>query len=263
MNDHRLREQRLSTLQRWAETIPATLATLHERHGHHVHLRPTTSGLTLVGLTPERPQRGKGGFHDVRLLVDQFEELFDEHCVSSGHGRATPEKVVQSALLRDAYEHGRSMRLLNVATATTNDPVDVVFLTDELSLPDRGSEICCDILALRPLSADLYRPVVLELKSARDMRRLVEQVTRYAELVVGHREAFSRLAETLLERPVRLADECERWILWPRLERRREGSEHEPREAELGAASIRVFTYGWDSGELRLRGGATPKSHRQ
>lgn len=34
--------------------------------------------------------------------------------------------------------------------------------------------------------------------------------------------------------------------------------QHEPREAELGAAGIWVFTYGWESGQLRLRDWGTP-----
>lgn len=256
MSEHDARVRRLAAIERWAKEIPATLSLLHERHGHHVHLRPTTGGVTLLGLTPDRPQRGTGGHRNMNRLVDDFDTLFDEHCVPTDHGRETSEKAVQSALIRDAYEHGRSMEMIGMATARTNDRVAPIFAADELSLPDAGGEICCDMLALRPLAGEIHRPVVIELKWKRQMKRLVEQVTRFADLVEEHHKSFSGVAQALLGRPVQLADECERWIVWPRLE----GREDEPREAALATHGIRVFTFWWEGRGLRLRGWSAPGS---
>lgn len=256
MSDHDAREKRLATIGRWAREIPETLGILHERHGRQVHLRPTTGGVTLLGLTLDRPQRGKGGFCDMQRLRDNFDQLYEQHCVATGHRRATSEKAVQSALIRDAYEHGRSMRLFDTATAPTNDAVAPIFVVDELSLPDAGGEICCDLVALRPIAPETYRPVVIELKWTRQKKRLIEQVTRYADLVEEHRGSFELIAQSLLARPVRLVGECDRWIVWPALEER----DSEPWVPDFAAHQIRVFTYWWAGSELRLRAWAAPPS---
>jgi len=62
------------------------------------------------------------------------------------------------------------------------------------------------------------------------------------------------IAGAVLERPVNLVPECERWIVWPLPLK----SETEPRETELGAQGIRVFTYKESGERFRLRGWSAP-----
>ena len=251
---HVRREKRLSNLLRWSKEIQAPLRTLHEKYGHDVHLRPTSKGVTLLGLTPERPQRGKSGFRNLSRLVENFEQLFAEHCQPADHGRPTPEKALQSALIRNAYMQERVMSLLGDATKNTNDEVAPIFVADELALPTEGGRVVCDIFAVRALGGGVFRPMVIELKSKREMTRLIEQVGVYASLVEEHATAFAALAKVLLERDVQLEQKCERWIVWP------EGRKGQPdrREGELAEHGIRVVTYEAVGGGFVFRAGEAP-----
>jgi len=233
-------KERLEKLVRWASPIPAAIERLHGMHGPIAHLRPTSNGVTLVGLAPDRPQRGKGGFRNLDQLVEDSPAIFEKYCVGTDQGRDTPEKELQSLLLRDAYSHGRRMSLLEQAIAASDDPAELLFVADELALPlgDRR-RIVCDLLAVRILDDGRHRPVVIELKSERAMKRLVEQVSAFAALVDEHREAFQSLASALLETDIELEGPCERWIIWPAPASGR----REPRTQELAEVDIRVVNY--------------------
>jgi hypothetical protein len=106
--------------------------------------------------------------------------------------------------------------------------------TEGCVLPVDGGHMVCDLLALRG-----SRPVAIELKPGRAMKRLVEQVTGYAALVEEHRVLFANLFSVVLGRPVKLQSPCERWIVWPHPT----GHHRDPREDELAGLGIRVVGY--------------------
>ena len=180
----------------------------------------------MIGLHPERPQRGKGASTNLQRLAANFEDEFSRHCITCDHGRPTPEKRLQSYLLASAYRSHRHM--VDLRTEGENPPS---FITDELALPVEGGRIVCDLLALHG-----NRPVAIELKPSRAMTRLVEQVTGYARLVEAHLDTFAELFGVMLGRSFGLQAQCERWIVWPH------PSAHarDPREEELARHGIRV-----------------------
>jgi len=186
----------------------------------------------MVGLLPGRPQRGKGGYRNLERLAQDFENEFRKHCVDIDQGRPTEEKRLQSWLVADAYTHERRMAALATSTGT-----ELVFATDEIPLPTATGRIVCDILAARPIENGVYAPVVVELKSERAMKRLVEQVTTYAELVDEHLALFAELYGALLGSKVELRGACEKWIVWPAI------GDQEPRTEELGKLGIRLVGY--------------------
>ena len=227
-----LRDQQRDRLQRtidWARKIEDVLADVRQRHLGAVHFRPASTGISMVGLRPDRPQRGKSGITNLDRLAADFDELFREHCVDCDHGRPTPEKRLQSFLVAAAY---RSERRL--APLSAGDEVPLVFVTDELSLPTEDGRIVCDLLALHGT-----RPVIIELKPAREMKRLVQQVTSYAALVEAHLDLFAELYSVILDDASSLEPPCERWIVWPAVEKH----ERDPREDELAELGIRVVGY--------------------
>lgn len=177
------------------------------------------------------------GVRDLARLAKDFERLFETHCRDVDHRRSTGEKALQSALIREAYGSGRRLASLNTASARTDDPVELVFVTDEIPLPVVGGKIVCDVLALRR-DAGRSTPVLLELKDDRMLTRLVEQVESYAALVDAHRELFAALFGALLGEDVRFDGATEKWIVWPAA-----GMTSDPREQELAAKRIRVVGY--------------------
>lgn len=145
-------EQRahLDAVVDWAQKIHTHLGAL-QRANSSVHFRPGARGVSMVGLLPERPQRGKSNLRDLPRLAQELEAQFARHCRDVPRGRATPEKRLQSYLVSDAYAHDRRMDSLERAAAAAGEPL--VFVTDEIVIrplePDGIGKIVCDLLALR------------------------------------------------------------------------------------------------------------------
>lgn len=242
-DDHRcvdLRERQrrhLEAVASWAERIRTTLGPILEAHAGQVHFRPGSKGVAMVGLLPDRPQRGKSGLRDLDRVAQDFDSLFAQHCQEVEQGRVTGEKVLQSFLIAEAYRNSRRLVPINSASKATGDPVELVFITDEIPVPIDDGKVVCDILALRRDGAR-STPVLLELKDARMLTRLVEQVDDYAALMDAHVESFEKLYAAVLGEPVKFDRPTEKWIVWPAA-----GDGVDPREAELAEMGIRVVAY--------------------
>lgn len=235
-----LQRQRLRATVEWARKIRTTLQPVIDKHGDRVHFRPSSTGVAMVGLLPDRPQRGKSGITNLPRVVANFEPMFASHCRDIEHGRATGEKALQSYLIREAQKNGRLMIPINAASQGTDDPVELAFVTDEIPLPVEEGKVVCDILALRR-DGGRSTPVLLEVKDARKLTRLVEQVEGYAALMDEHAHLFAKLFEALLGKPVKFDGPTEKWIVWPAARER-----PEPRKHEVRTTGIRVVGYRLD-----------------
>jgi hypothetical protein len=244
------RERRLKETIGWAAKLRATLHPILEACGDRVHFRPSSSGVSMIGLLPNAPQLGMEPVQNLDRLARDFEMLFARHCEKLAPGRDTPEKALQSFLIRDAYARGRHMDAIRRAST---DATDLIFVTDEISLPTITGERKCDLLALRRDGAR-WVPVLIELKSRRAQKELVEQVTVYARLIDEHAALFSELYSALLGEPVVLDQPTEKWIVWPSA-----GIGPDPREAELGAIGIRVVGYDEIAGSHKFIVGPPPR----
>ncbi len=229
--------QHIEAVAEWAAKIRQTLGATLEAHGGRVHFRPGSKGVAMVGLLPDRPQRGKSGLRDLERVAQNFEVLFAEHCRHVPHGRVTGEKALQSFLISEAYRNERTLVSLNGASKETSHPVELVFVTDEIPLPIEGGKIVCDILALRR-DGGRCTPVLIELKDARMLTRLVEQVESYSALIDEHAEAFAKLYEAILGEPLRFDDLAERWIVWPS-----SGGKADLHEEAFAEKHIRIVGY--------------------
>jgi hypothetical protein len=230
----------LAGVIRWAKEIHKHLQPVLDAHRGQVHFRPSSGGVAMVGLIPERPQRGKSGIRDLERLAADFDAEFRKHCIEIEQGRSTAEKALQSWLIAEAYRSKRQLVSLNHASEATPSPVALVFVTDEIAIPttaDRRGRIVCDILACR-VFVDRVVPVAIELKTERQLTRLVEQVTKYAALVDEHTDVFTELFSATLGAPVGTMDGCEKWIVWPLA-----GDRRDPCEEQLAKAGIRVAGY--------------------
>jgi hypothetical protein len=241
--------RRLEKTITWARKIRGSLQPLLDAHGDRVHFRPSSTGIAMVGLLHDRPQRGKSGITNVDRLARDFEATFGVHCRDIDQGRPTGEKALQSFLIRESYKNGRRIEPINVASRETNAPVDLVFVTDEIPLPLAGGKIVCDVLALRRDSGR-STPVLLELKDDRILTRLVEQVEGYSALVDEHADLFAEFYGALLGEEIRFDGPTEKWIVWPAA-----GAGKDPREDELAVQGIRVVSYAERDGAYALKVG--------
>lgn len=232
----------------WAGRIRETLDPIALGRAGDVHFRPSSGGVAMVGLQADRPQRGKSGFRDLDRLAREFEDLYERHCVSVSQGRPTPEKQLQSWLTGNAYRHERRMVALDSALA---DGVETLFVADELALPvAENRRVVCDMLALRRAPDGTCRPAVIELKAAREMTRLIEQVQGYSACVEALSAHFERLFTSVLGYDITFAGPPEQWIVWPQA-----GETADPREDALAAQGIRLVGYREDGAGFALRAG--------
>ena len=231
----------------YAMQIREKLEDLALSQDGRVHFRPTSHGITIVGLLPQRPQRGKGG-HSADKLVRDFEAEFRKHCEAIPQGRLTPEKRIQSFLIGNAYKHQRRFQVLPLAERCSS----VYFITDELPAFSEEGKIVCDILALYQ-TPDEMLPVVMELKTKRQMAKLVEQLERYAAIIKQQHKQFERLFSAVLGEQIRFSGPSERWLVWPAA-----GSGADRREAELARQGIRVVQYSPDGGGYSFHVGTRP-----
>lgn len=208
----------------------------------------------MVGLLADRPQRGER-ITNLQTFLSDFEALFNTHCRDVEHLRVTGEKALQSHLIREAQVHGRMMSL-NLASDATDNPVELLFITDEISLPvengKKNGEMVCDILALRR-DGGRSTPVLIELKDRRQLTRLVAQVERYAGLIDQHSNLFAELYGALLGEEVAFDGPAERWILWPSA-----GSGPDERTLELQSKGIRLVGYTEATGGYSFVAGPAP-----
>jgi hypothetical protein len=225
-----------STIE-WARRIHETFGPLQQAHGDRVHFRPSSTGVAMVGLHPDRPQRGKSGITNLRRVVADFERMFAAHCLDIDHRRVTGERRLQSYLIREAYAHNRRLAPINTASLETEDAVELLFITDEIALPTEEGKTVCDMLALRHDKGRLT-PVLLELKYARQRKRLVEQVETYSRSLDDHAGLFAELYGALLGESVTFDGPTEKWIVWPAV-----GNGNDPWEGELQGGGIRIVGY--------------------
>lgn len=66
----------------------------------------------MVGLLPDRPQRGQSRITNLKSLAANFETWFELHCRNVDHGRDTGEKALQSFLVANAQRSGRGLYLI-------------------------------------------------------------------------------------------------------------------------------------------------------
>lgn len=191
----------------------------------------------MIGLLPDRPQRGKSGLRNLGAVAAGFDAMYATHCRNIAQGRVTGEKALQSFLIRESFKNGRKLQAINEASKLTDEPVDLTFVTDEIPMPRADGKIVCDILALRR-DGNRVTPAVVELKDDRLLSRLIEQVEGYSLLVEEHSELFGRLFGALLGEEVRFDGPAEKWIVWPAA-----GVGKDPREDDLAKRGIRVVSY--------------------
>lgn len=223
-----------------------------QRRYPDVHFRPGAGGIAMVGLRPESPQRGRSGITDIEKFVENFDDEFQKYCVDNPPDRPTPEKVLQSHLIREAYSNGRRMAFsrnkmapLNTTVENADTQVELIFVTDEIRLPVQGDDKeekdkVCDILALR-LSSAGHVPVVIELKTERNKAELIKQVKEFSRLIDTHADLFGELYGALLGDHIAFARPCERWVVWPAAKDNNNGPDIH--EDDFAAQGIQLVTY--------------------
>jgi hypothetical protein len=159
-----------------------------------LHFRGNTKSISLISLAKETPDIGKSGI----LTEKTAKKYLDAICSGDYHlekKRDTREKELQAWLIYNALTNNHKLFF---------DP-SLSFLTSELSISDTVN----DILAID----DIGNLVVIELKSARNKKRLEQQIEAFMAIIETNKSFFSELVELLSGR--RWTGETRGMVVWP------------------------------------------------
>lgn len=227
---------RLDRTLPWA-TLTHQLRDIWRPEAGRIHLRPSAMGITVVDLSPSRPQLWCGDIASHRTARDRLAQILASPPVA-GPLRQTGEKELQSWLIAEAYRNGGVL---------THLAPNMHFVTDEQHFAAEPKGFVCDLLAVRRTPSATI-PVAIELKDKRLLTRLVQQVTNTAGVVDAQRDRFSHVFSAILGMEVKLDAACERWILWPA------NGQHavDPWAGKLAAQGIEVRGYRADRGNFSI-----------
>jgi hypothetical protein len=185
-----------------------------------LRLRPSVGSFSLVSCADDAPQRGFSGLKSVAHLKGGLIALQNMPEALKNTGRGTPEKKLQSWLLRSTLSAAREL------TALPKNAGDRYWLvSDEVALTTQSNEnekrrIVADMLLVKENAEGAAQLVSVELKSLRTMDTFT-QVEKFRLLLErddlkAHWQAF---AETMLTRQFRWH---EPWashgvVVWPAL----------------------------------------------
>jgi len=222
---------RFISLTENARLIRSELHEIISKMNGQVHFRPGVDGISMISLLSHSPQMGLSKIPNIKTFKTKFDDLFERHCRQVAPIRLTPEKELQSYLIALAYRHPQ--RLLPF------DSLDLMFVTDEIPvyMDKKDKKVVCDILAISK-KKNGYAPVLVELKSSREKKRLIEQVSDYAPVIDANIEKYSNLFSALLGKRIELVGPCEKWIVWPAI-----WDTGDPRTKEFASLGIGVITY--------------------
>jgi hypothetical protein len=125
-----------------------------------------------------------------------------------------PERSIQCWLIKTALMEGRDLRTPLGLNGAHYD--DLVFALDEVSLGDKNHPpiLRCDVLGVGRTGGRSF-PVLIELKSRREKKTLMGQLSEFCSEIRIYRESFGALLEACTGIPVNDLN-CRRIIVWPR-----------------------------------------------
>lgn len=213
-------ETRAQLMEKWRAELPA----LEQLAESRFYVRVGSAGYRLISLSEENPcgrLRRKGnktviGYtQDVATAIRNADVAEDPG--KPGIGKL--EHGMQAALIRHALKNRLDLHGLCDGFDDVFD--ELIFVTDELS----AGSIRADIIALGG-SRGRYFPVFIELKAARALGRLTEQLTNAKETMKTAGDSFLDLLANATGKPKSAIsfDNAQLLIVWPDLPSRKERS---------------------------------------
>jgi len=194
---------RLRNMAGWAKERRDFLAEPPKEWKEDWYIRIGGDGFRAVSVSDKRPQLGfnSRAKREISRVSDDFDVNIEE-----GPGRGTPEKRIQSLLIRHAINNQLEMHKLLCLDASVYSKLLIAL--DEVALGDRKNppKLVCDILAAGVYEGNAY-PVLIELKSsnkASDLDRLFEQLENFKREM----KTFSAEFRPLLEACVGVEVDC-------------------------------------------------------
>lgn len=161
---------------------------------HEFHFRGNIKSFSLISLSKEFPEVGFSGLKKEHIGLKRFYEVIQKEGYKARfleNGRDTREKELQAWIVLNAIKNNMQL---------TFDE-EITFLTSELALTlkndktNKGRRVVNDLLGLDSDGT----LVVIELKSDRAKKRLIEQITNFTSVIKQNSKFFKELVMLLTE----------------------------------------------------------------
>lgn len=150
---------------------------------NEVHFRPNLNSLSLISISSNKPEIGitcKTHENWSKEILNSYIQIIENKPTPK---RPTPEKDLQSWIIKNALINNNSLPF---------DP-NIKFITSELAIcNNNGHKVVSDILGFDTKTNAL---IVIELKSDRLLKRLIEQVNNFEEVILEKRLFFENLLQ--------------------------------------------------------------------
>ena len=196
--------------------------------GNEVHFRASLNSISMISISNDRPELGiKCSASDYGYSPNLKNIIVkDINKVKSlkKPRRSTPEKKLQAWIIKYALNNNHSLPF---------DP-GIKFIASELAIRSKfGEKIVTDILGYNEADKQLY---IIELKSDRLLKRLIQQVDDFETVINENSLFFSQLLSIHgFATQVDFSNNIRKTIIWPY-------EKTSPRE-ELKRDGIQEFTY--------------------
>jgi hypothetical protein len=195
---------------------------------NEVHFRASINSISMISISNDKPELGINcsaqKYSSSANLKNLIEQDISKVKSVKNPLRQTPEKELQSWIIISALTNNHSLPF---------DP-DIKFITSELAiLSMSGKKTVTDILGYNETNQHLY---VIELKSDRLLKRLIQQVSDFENVIMQNQQFFSQLLSIHgFASPEDFSNSIKKAIIWPY-------KKTSPRE-ELSRVGIQEFTY--------------------
>lgn len=230
---------RLNKMAEWAKQRRDFLVAPPKGWKKDWYIRIGGNGFTAVSVNDESPQIGFNPGAKPRQEISKLLDDFKRTPVPPR--RKTPEKRIQSLLIRQAINQQEDMKELKGLGYDR-----LLFALDEVALgdPKHPPKLVCDILAIGVQGSNAY-PVLIELKSSHQLigkHGLLGQLQDYQVEMKEFKPEFEALLNNCVNREVDFS-KCVKVIIWPRLP---SGKVSEKTFDECKKESVGIIQYTWD-----------------
>jgi len=235
---NRVVQKRLKQMAARAGERREWLNNTNEPKNRDWYIRICGESYRAVSLNEASPLMGfrKAGAKKLDTILNHFEKGE----ASQSRKENIPERKIQCWLIKQSLNNNLK---LSSALALDDKKYDqLLFALDEVSLGDNNHQpiVRCDILAVGVQNGNAF-PVLIELKSARDKKRLGEQLENFVCHIKHFSHEFEELLSCCVNKKVSVSEKIGKMIVWPESKNAREES-----ISEFHEEKIDVIEYEWD-----------------
>lgn len=138
---------------------------------NEVHFRASLNSLSLISVSADKPELGVPCKNHKQWTIEILHNYIEKIKNKPIPKRPTPEKSLQAWIIKESQANDHKLPFDN----------SIQFLTSELAIHNiNGTKIVSDIIGY---DTDTNQLIIIELKSDRLVKRLIEQVNNFEEIV--------------------------------------------------------------------------------